>query len=123
MLPVCAVFVLVLALVLPAAPRADVPDVLRISAIPDENPNELIRIYTPFAEYLQKELGMKAQFTPVVVYAATVEGLAARKLDLVWYGGLTSVQAGLRTNGPAKTVPLPEGGAEVQVGFVARAGF
>jgi ABC-type phosphate/phosphonate transport system substrate-binding protein len=53
--------------VLPAAPRAEVLDVLRISAIPDENPNELLRICTPFAEYLQKELGMKVQFTPVVL--------------------------------------------------------
>jgi ABC-type phosphate/phosphonate transport system substrate-binding protein len=25
---------------------------LRVSAIPDENPNELMRIYTPVAEYL-----------------------------------------------------------------------
>ncbi len=39
------------ALLGPAAPRADVPEVLKISAIPDENPNELLRIYTPFAEY------------------------------------------------------------------------
>ncbi len=72
---------------------ADVPGVLRVSAIPDENPTELLRIYTPFAEYLQRELGMKVQFTPVVDYAATVEGLAAGKLDMVWYGGFTSVQA------------------------------
>src|SRR3989441_5537877 len=122
MLPVCAVFVLVLALVLPAAPRADVPDVLRISAILDENPNELIRIYTPFAEYLQKELGMKVQFTPVVDYAATVEGLAARKLDLVWYGGFTSVQAVRRTNGTARRLALREEDAEFKSVFIARPG-
>src|SRR3989442_13033844 len=112
MLPVCAVFVLVLALVLPAAPRADVPDVLRISAIPDENPNELIRIYTPFAEYLHKELGMKVQFTPVVDYAATVEGLAARKLDLVWYGGFTSRPAVRGTNTTPMERPPSERDAE-----------
>src|SRR3989442_14359205 len=122
MLPVCAVFVLVLALVLPAAPRADVPDVLRISAIPDENPNELIRIYTPFAEYLQKELGMKVQFTPVVDYAATVEGLAARKLDLVWYGGFTSVQAVRRTNGTPKRPVVRHEEAQVHAGFLGQAG-
>src|SRR2546425_2274820 len=120
MLPVCAVFVLVLALVLPAAPRADVPDVLRISAIPDENPNELLRIYTPFAEYLQKELRMKVQFTPVVDYAATVEGLAAGKLDLVWYGGFTSVQAVRRTNGTARRLALREEDAQFKSVFVAR---
>src|SRR5919106_6530366 len=49
---------------------------LRISAIPDENPQEMLRIYQPFAEYLSKEIGIPVKFTPVVDYAATVEGLA-----------------------------------------------
>ena len=69
------------------------PKELRISAIPDENPQELLRIYTPFSDYLSKEIGIPVKFTPVVDYAATVEGLAGNKLDMVWYGGLTSVQA------------------------------
>jgi phosphonate transport system substrate-binding protein len=77
--------------------------VLRVSAIPDENPNELMRIYAPFAEYLAKELGLKVAYTPVVDYAATVEGLAGKKLDLVWYGGFTFVQARRRTG---DAVPL-----------------
>ena len=98
---------------------ADAPDTLKISAIPDENPNELLRIYTPFAEYLQRELGMKVQFTPVVDYAATVEGLAARKLDLVWYGGFTSVQAVRRTNGTARRLVLREEDAEFKSVFIA----
>ena len=76
---------------------------LRVSAIPDENPNELMRIYQPFAEYLSKELGMKVTYTNVVDYAATVEGLAAKKLDMVWYGGFTFVQARKRTG---DAVPL-----------------
>ena len=110
------------ALLGPAAPRADVPDVLKISAIPDENPNELLRIYTPFAEYLSYELAMKVQFTPVVDYAATVEGLAANKLDLVWYGGFTSVQAVRRTNGTAKRLVLRQEDAEFKSVFIAKPG-
>ncbi len=104
---------------LPAPAGAEVPAVLRISAIPDENPNELLRIYTPFAEYLEKELGMKVQFTPVVDYPATVEGLAARKLDMVWYGGLTAVQALRRTNGAAKLLVLRQEDAEFKTVFIA----
>lgn len=104
-----------------AAP-ADVPEVLRISAIPDENPNELMRIYTPFAEYLARELGMKVRFTPVVDYAATVEGLAGRQLDLVWYGGFTSVQAVRRTGGTARRLALRQEDAEFKSVFVARPG-
>ena len=106
----------------PVAAGAYVPDVLRVSAIPDENPTELMRIYAPFAEYLGRELGMKVQFTPVVDYAATVEGLAAKKLDLVWYGGFTSVQAVRRTNGNATRLAMRQEDAEFKSVFVARPG-
>jgi len=71
--------------------------VLRVSAIPDESPTELQRKFAPLEAYLEKATGMKMSFVPVTDYAATVEGLAAGKLDLVWYGGFTFVQARLRT--------------------------
>jgi phosphonate transport system substrate-binding protein len=118
----CAVIAAVLCVGVAAMSAAYVPDVLKVSAIPDENPNELMRIYTPFAEYLGKELGMKVQFTPVVDYAATVEGLAAKKLDLVWYGGFTSVQAVRRTEGNARRLALRQEDAEFKSVFIARPG-
>ena len=74
-------------------------DTLRISAIPDEAPTELQRKFTPLGEYLEKETGLKVQFTHVSDYAAVVEGLAAKKIDLAWLGGFTFVQAKLRTQG------------------------
>ena len=70
---------------------------LKVSAIPDENPTELLRKFTPMGKYLESKIGMKVEFTPVTDYAATVEGLAAKKIDLVWYGGFTFVQARLKT--------------------------
>ncbi|MBM3219557.1 MAG: putative selenate ABC transporter substrate-binding protein [Candidatus Rokubacteria bacterium] len=115
-----ALITLLLAVLAPLAGAAYVPDTLRVSAIPDENPNELMRIYTPFAEYLANELGIKVQFTPVVDYAATVEGLAARKLDLVWYGGFTSVQAVRRTGGAARRLVLRQEDAEFKSVFISR---
>ena len=90
------------------AEAGEVPTTLRVSAIPDENPTELMRIYTPFAEYLQREIGIPVQFTPVVDYAATVEGMAANKLDLVWFGGLTHVQARIRTGNTAYAIAMRE---------------
>lgn len=114
------VVVSVLSLAFAAATvSADVPDVLRVSAIPDENPSELLRIYTPIVEYLSRELGMKIQFIPVVDYPATVEGLAARKLDMVWFGGLTAVQALRRTNGTARLLVLRQEDAEFKSVFIA----
>ena len=78
--------------------------VLRVSAIPDESPTELQRKFAPLGKYLEEKTGMKVRFTPVTDYAATVEGLAAKKLDLVWYGGFTFVQAHIWTKGGA--IPL-----------------
>lgn len=72
--------------------------VLRVSAIPDESPTELQRKFKPLGEYLEKKLGMKVEFTPVTDYAASVEGLVNNKLDMVWFGGFTFVQAKVRSN-------------------------
>ena len=79
---------------------------LKVSAIPDENPTELLRKFAPLGRYLESKIGMKIDFTPVSDYAATVEGLAAKKLDMVWYGGFTFVQAYLRTNRTA--IPIAQ---------------
>jgi phosphonate transport system substrate-binding protein len=92
---------------------------LRVSAIPDENPQEMLRIYTPFADYLTKEIGIPVKFIPVVDYAATVEGLAANKLDMVWYGGLTSVQASRQAKG-AKRIIMRKEDTEFKSQFITR---
>ena len=87
---------------------AETPRELRISAIPDENPTELMRIYAPFADYLSREIGIPVKYYNVVDYAATVEGLAAKKLDMVWYGGFTFVQARKRTGNAIPVVSRAE---------------
>ncbi len=93
-----------LAFTLPQAALAQ--GVLKVSAIPDEAPTELQRKFKPLGEYLAKEIGMKVEFTPVTDYAAVVESLATKKLDLAWLGGFTFVQAKLRTNGTA--IPIAQ---------------
>jgi phosphonate transport system substrate-binding protein len=113
-------FAATLLTLMPTPGLAYTPDILKVSAIPDENPTELMRIYAPFAEYLGKQLGVKVQFVPVVDYAATVEGLAAKKLDLVWYGGFTSVQAVKRTNGQATRLAMRQEDAEFKSVFISR---
>ncbi|WP_193074707.1 putative selenate ABC transporter substrate-binding protein [Pseudomonas sp. FME51] len=71
--------------------------VLRVSAIPDEAPTELLRKFEPLGAYLQQELGMEVKFQPVSDYAGVVEALGAGRLDMAWLGGFTFVQARLRT--------------------------
>ncbi len=104
-------FIFLLCTLLPlAASAADAP-VLRVSAIPDEAPTELQRKFEPLGAYLEKTLGMKVKFTPVTDYAATVEGLAGKHLDLVWLGGFTFVQARRKTGNALPLVQREEDAA------------
>jgi phosphonate transport system substrate-binding protein len=77
---------------------------LRVTAIPDESPTELARKFEPLGKYLESKLGMKVEFTPVTDYAAAVETLVNKKVDLAWFGGFTFVQSSVRSGG--KTIPL-----------------
>ncbi|WPH22607.1 putative selenate ABC transporter substrate-binding protein [Variovorax paradoxus] len=96
-------FVLALAL-LAGAVAAQAQQTFRITAIPDESPTELARKSAPLAAYLERKLGVKVEFTPVTDYAAAVEALANKQVDLAWLGGFTFVQASHRSGG--KVVPL-----------------
>lgn len=81
------------------AAHAQSNGVLRVSAIPDESPTELQRKFKLLGDYLAKATGLKVEFTPVTDYAASVEGLVNRKIDMVWFGGFTFVQANVRSKG------------------------
>jgi phosphonate transport system substrate-binding protein len=76
---------------------AQAADTLRVSAIPDEAPTELLRKFKPLGEYLEQQLGMKVQFVPVADYPAVVEALATDRLDMAWLGGFTFVQVHLKS--------------------------
>ncbi len=85
---------------------AQAQPVLRVTTIPEEAATEQVRKFTPLASYLEQALGMKVEFTPVSDYPAAVEALVNKKVDLVWFGGFTHVQANLRSGG--KIVPLAQ---------------
>ena len=78
--------------------------VFKMTAIPDESPTELARKAVPLVKYLEQHLGMKVEFTPVSDYAAAVEALVNKQVDMAWYGGFTFVQANIRSGG--KVIPL-----------------
>ncbi|MDO9482268.1 MAG: PhnD/SsuA/transferrin family substrate-binding protein, partial [Hydrogenophaga sp.] len=66
---------------------AQAQNVFRVTTIPEEAATEQIRKFTPLATYLEKQLGVKVEFTPVSDYPAAVEALVNKKVDLVWFGG------------------------------------
>jgi phosphonate transport system substrate-binding protein len=80
--------------------------VFRVTTIPEEAATEQVRKFTPIANYLEKRLGMKVEFTPVSDYPAAVEALVNKRVDLVWFGGFTHVQANLRSGG--KIIPIAQ---------------
>jgi phosphonate transport system substrate-binding protein len=80
--------------------------VFRVTTIPEEAATEQVRKFTPLAAYLEKRLGMKVEFTPVNDYPAAVEALVNKKVDLVWFGGFTHVQAQIRSGG--KIIPIAQ---------------
>lgn len=94
--------------------------VFRVTTIPEEAATEQTRKFAPIAAYLEKRLGMKVEFTPVSDYPAAVEALVNKKVDLVWFGGFTHVQAQIRSGG--KIVPLAqrEEDAKFQSVFIAK---
>lgn len=67
--------------------------VLRFSAIPDTNTTEQTQKFQRLADYLTKELGVKAEFVPAADYDASVTKFANGEIQLAWFGGLTGVQA------------------------------
>lgn len=86
-----------------AALTAHAAETLRVSAIPDEAPTELLRKFKPLGAYLEQQLGMKVEFVPVADYPAVVEALATDRLDMAWLGGFTFVQVHLKTG---NAIPL-----------------
>jgi len=95
---------LLTSLVLGSISTAQAQSVFRVTAIPDESPSELARKAAPLVAYLESQLGVKVQFVPVTDYAAAVESLVNKRVDLAWFGGFTFVQANVRSGG--KIIPL-----------------
>lgn len=72
---------------------------LRVGAIPDQDPQELQRLYATVSDYLSRTLHVKVEYRPVADYTAAVTAFRVGDLDLVWFGGLTSVQAQRQVDG------------------------
>jgi phosphonate transport system substrate-binding protein len=81
----------------------DTPDTLYLGAIPDQDHDRLEEIYGTTAAYLSGRLGIRVEYRPVTDYAAAVGQFRTGDLDLVWFGGLTGVQAAAQVPG---AVPL-----------------
>lgn len=87
-------------------------------AIPDQDPEKLQRLYTKLSDYLSAELGIEVDYKPVTDYTAAVTAFKVGDLDLVWFGGLTGVQARLQVPG-AEAIAQRDIDAEFHSVFIA----
>ncbi len=76
------------------------------------------RLYDKLANYLETELGVPVEYKPVTDYAAAVTAFRVGDLDLVWFGGLTGVQARSQVEG-AEAIAQRDIDAEFTSVFIA----
>jgi phosphonate transport system substrate-binding protein len=99
--------------------------VFRVTTIPEEAATEQLRKFGPLVKYLERQLGMKVEFTPVNDYPAAVEALVNSQVDMVWFGGFTHVQAQIRSGGKIIPIAQREEDTQFRSVFIAQksAGF
>jgi phosphonate transport system substrate-binding protein len=102
------------------AAQAQAQQVFRVTTIPEEAATEQVRKFTPLAQYLERTLGVKVEFTPVTDYPAAVEALVNKRVDLVWFGGFTHVQAQLRSGGRIIPIAQREEDTQFRSVFIAK---
>jgi phosphonate transport system substrate-binding protein len=100
--------------------EAGAPDRLVIGGIPDQDPERLQRQFGLVADRLAEELDLDVVYEPVADYDAAVSAFRVGDLDLVWFGGLTGVQARLQVDG-ARAIAQRDVDAEFTSVFIADA--
>jgi phosphonate transport system substrate-binding protein len=70
-----------------------VAEVLKFTAIPDQDTARLEARFGKIADYLSKKLGVEVKYIPVKSYAASVAAFKNNEVQLAWFGGLSGVKA------------------------------
>lgn len=101
-----------------AGPNQAGAAVLGISAIPDQDPELLNRLYPMVADRFAEATGLQVAYRPVTDYTAVVRAFEVGDIHLAWMGGLTGVQARSRVPG-ATAVAQRDIDAEFHSVFIA----
>ena len=70
--------------------------VLRLAMIPSTDPGKIVHDSEPLVKYLEKETGSRIELVVPTNYAAVVEAVSNDRVDIVYLGGFTFVQASRR---------------------------
>lgn len=77
--------------------ESSIPDVIRISLLPDRSIEELHSRYMPLVDYLGRATSLEFELVFARDYTEMIEDFDAGRLHLVRFGGLTFVQAESRS--------------------------
>jgi phosphonate transport system substrate-binding protein len=94
---------------------------LGISAIPDQDPEKLNRLYPAVADRFADATGLDVAYRPVTDYTAVVRAFEIGDIHLAWMGGLTGVQARDRVPG-ATAIAQRDIDADFHSLFIAHTG-
>jgi len=94
---------------------------LAMSAIPDQDPELLNRLYPLVAQRLSAATGLAVSYRPSTDYAAVVRAFEVGDLSVAWMGGLTGVQARSRVPG-AQAIAQRDIDADFHSVFIAHRG-
>ena len=69
------------------------PTVLRVSAIPDQSPERVLRQHEKLIELVCASIDLRCEWTPVGSYEELVARIGSSEIDLAYFGGVTFAQA------------------------------
>lgn len=85
---------------------------LKISFIPVESAEEIVKRYQGIVDYLSKELNMKVTTYVANDYSAVIEAMRAGHVDVAWYGPFSYILASQEANAVAFANPINEDGLD-----------
>ncbi|NNM28875.1 MAG: putative selenate ABC transporter substrate-binding protein, partial [Akkermansiaceae bacterium] len=91
-----------------------------ITAIPDEKISDQEAKFQALKDYLAKSLGVPVEFSISKDYSAAVKRFENGEVHLVWFGGLTGVQARDRVEG-ARAIAQGQADPQFKTYFIANA--
>lgn len=98
------------------------PRPLRVSFLPDANPDKLREGGARFAAWLSGEIGIPVEVIPVQDYSAAVSAIVSGDQDLAWLGGVTTVQAMRQSEGRVLPLITRKSDLEFKSYFIVGAG-
>jgi phosphonate transport system substrate-binding protein len=78
--------------------------------IPAENPEAMIKQYTPMVKWISEKMNRKIKIITATDYTGVVEAMRAKKVDIAWFGPFSYVMANERAGAEAVAVGKDKNG-------------